>query len=422
VFVLKTDGSAAPGWPRKFNSDISGSIAVGDLDGNGDLELVVSEWSGDVWALNHDGTTMWTRWFQNGLSFGPSPALGDLDDDGKLEVVIPSKNRNVYAIRWNGTDLPGWPVVYASQLWTESSPVIADIDNDGSLDVLLGDENRFINAWSAWGELLAGFPLATADAVRATPVVADLDKDGDIEVIAAGWDKTVYVWDFPEMFNPLKAPWSKYHANLYNDGNITTEVPTPVLAVSFAFSVSGDALELVWDVPEDAGVNFRLDRAEVVGGKFGSYQRVVNDLRVGLDGAVRFVDRGVEMGTRYSFRLIGEGGVVHETAGLYVPVTRAALGQNYPNPFNPSTRIEYWVPEGGPDGGNGAGRAPVSLVVYDVRGRRVRTLVDAPQAAGRYRVDWDGRNDQGAPVGSGIYFYRISTPRFSDARKMVLLK
>jgi flagellar hook assembly protein FlgD len=98
---------------------------------------------------------------------------------------------------------------------------------------------------------------------------------------------------------------------------------------------------------------------------------------------------------------------------VVVPVTEARLGQNYPNPFNPVTRIEYWVP---------GVRSEVSLVIYDVRGARVRTLVKGERAAGRYTALWDGRNEQGAPVGSGVYFCRMSVGAFRDARKMVLLK
>jgi flagellar hook assembly protein FlgD len=64
----------------------------------------------------------------------------------------------------------------------------------------------------------------------------------------------------------------------------------------------------------------------------------------------------------------------------------------------------------------------VSLVIYDVRGARVRTLVGEAQAAGRYVVEWNGRTESGAPAGSGVYFCRLETPGFSDARKMVLLK
>jgi hypothetical protein len=99
-------------------------------------------------------------------------------------------------------------------------------------------------------------------------------------------------------------------------------------------------------------------------------------------------------------------------------VSRAALGQNYPNPFNPSTKVEYWVPEGVKVGG----RSNVSITVYDVHGARVRTLVSGPKNAGHYIAQWDGRDDHGSPVGSGIYFCRMATAGFTGTRKMVLLK
>ena len=59
------------------------------------------------------------------------------------------------------------------------------------------------------------------------------------------------------------------------------------------------------------------------------------------------------------------------------------------------------------------------IVVYDVTGRRVATLVDGQKSSGEKRVTWDGRNDHGAEVATGVYFYRMTTPGFSQTRKMV---
>jgi hypothetical protein len=96
---------------------------------------------------------------------------------------------------------------------------------------------------------------------------------------------------------------------------------------------------------------------------------------------------------------------------VYVPVRSASLGQNYPNPFNPSTKIEYRLPEAGP----GGGKTRVSLVVYDVRGARVRVLVGGEQGSGKHVVEWDGRNEAGEAVGSGVYFYHgDSAPRSQE--------
>ncbi len=88
------------------------------------------------------------------------------------------------------------------------------------------------------------------------------------------------------------------------------------------------------------------------------------------------------------------------------------LSQNYPNPFNPVTTIDYSISE----------KVPVDLVIFDVSGRRVRTLVREKQLPGGYSVVWDGRNDGGSPVASGIYFYRLAAGRNSGVKKMVILR
>lgn len=91
---------------------------------------------------------------------------------------------------------------------------------------------------------------------------------------------------------------------------------------------------------------------------------------------------------------------------------RFALHANYPNPFNPTTIIKYDLPK----------PTHVKLTIYDVLGRRVRTLLDKEVEAGYQRAQWDGKNDRGVPVASGIYLYRLHTSFFTKVRKMTLLR
>jgi len=88
------------------------------------------------------------------------------------------------------------------------------------------------------------------------------------------------------------------------------------------------------------------------------------------------------------------------------------LTQNYPNPFNPETTIEFALPQG----------ANVSLKIYDVTGKLVKTLVDEPLSAGRFQATWDATNEYGSAVSSGIYIYRLSSGSFQQIKRMVLLK
>ncbi len=91
---------------------------------------------------------------------------------------------------------------------------------------------------------------------------------------------------------------------------------------------------------------------------------------------------------------------------------RFILAQNYPNPFNPMTTIDFQLPE----------PSHVVIKVYDIYGREVRTLIRKQYVAGRYYLTWDARDDYGDFVSSGIYIYEIQAGKFSQAKKMMLVK
>jgi hypothetical protein len=87
--------------------------------------------------------------------------------------------------------------------------------------------------------------------------------------------------------------------------------------------------------------------------------------------------------------------------------TRFELAQNYPNPFNPTTTIRYQLPTA----------TTVKLSVFDMLGRELATLVNARQPAGMYQVNFDARG-----LASGVYLYRLTTPEFTETKKMMLVK
>jgi len=103
--------------------------------------------------------------------------------------------------------------------------------------------------------------------------------------------------------------------------------------------------------------------------------------------------------------------VKDETSSRVKP-SKFALSQNYPNPFNQTTKIEFALAHSG----------FVSLTIYDLLGRKVRTLVSENLSSGCKSVLWDGKDDSGKEVASGIYFYRLKIGDFSEAKRLVLLK
>ncbi|HEX7071380.1 MAG TPA: T9SS type A sorting domain-containing protein, partial [Rhodothermales bacterium] len=128
--------------------------------------------------------------------------------------------------------------------------------------------------------------------------------------------------------------------------------------------------------------------------------------------AIRLLEEGAQVSVTAQGQ-INENGVAHmgEIAAREIP-TEFELGSNYPNPFNPTTTFSYSLPETG----------KVTIQIFDITGRRVRVLVNEEKEAGIYKVQWDGRNDAGAQVASGMYLYQIRSGSFVDAKKMMLVK
>jgi hypothetical protein len=95
-----------------------------------------------------------------------------------------------------------------------------------------------------------------------------------------------------------------------------------------------------------------------------------------------------------------------------IVVYRNRLGDNYPNPFNPNTIIEYSI----------ARDSHVNLSIYNVNGQLVRTLRNEHQKRNQYTVSWDGKDNRGRHVSSGVYFYRLKTAEFTQSKKLILLR
>ena len=104
-------------------------------------------------------------------------------------------------------------------------------------------------------------------------------------------------------------------------------------------------------------------------------------------------------------------GVVSEDDNTILPVVNELLG-NYPNPFNPETTIRFNVSEPG----------SILIEIYNVRGQRIRTLLNKHIDAGEHSIIWNGQDENGREVGSGIYLYIMRMEDFSQTQRMILMK
>ena len=169
-------------------------------------------------------------------------------------------------------------------------------------------------------------------------------------------------------------------ANSYNEWIVTLETTEDNVEINWSLNNIPDELEIGIDTDND-----------------GLFDDMRNLSTITLENSQSVVVR------------VGSGvlGINDEI----VPIN-LALHQNYPNPFNPTTTLRYDLPED----------AQVKIMIYDLMGRSVKSLVNSQQNAGFKSIIWDATNDLGQPVSAGMYLYRISAGNYNSVKKMVLLK
>ncbi|MDZ7333722.1 MAG: GDSL-type esterase/lipase family protein [candidate division KSB1 bacterium] len=254
-----------------------------------------------------------------------------------------------------------------------------------------------------------------------------------VQVSDPDYDPISYSWYDNNVFVSAKSNYDFYVADnivgshqikvVVSDGYDTVErswalyVKTPVQLASFSGRVTDrHVVELEWETTvEVAHAGFNLLRKSA---SDRDYQQINLQL-IKSDGTkkYRYVDRSIEVGETYSYKLedVSISGEKTQHDPITVMVERPKsfkLAQNYPNPFNPTTMIEYQLPE----------QTHVTIVIYNMLGQEVRSLVDEIKPAGYHSVIWNGLDNSGGMVTSGVYYYRMTTPSFNEVKKMVLVR
>ncbi len=239
---------------------------------------------------------------------------------------------------------------------------------------------------------------ASAALPKAPPTVSELgldglntitirDKNGRAQTLYFG-DEKALTRDISYFELPPPPPAGGFDARFSASGrmvetytrtaNQKSDFPIGIQSASYPISVS-------WNMHSDESGGFEL----IVGGKSTSISGI---------GTKVITDAGVN------------AIIIRVTDGI-VP-KEFALSQNYPNPFNPSTRFRVDV----------AATSQVEVAVFDILGRKIATLLNGEKAAGSYSMEWNGQDDQGLNVPTGMYFIRMTAGQFTDSRKVTLLK
>ena len=423
-FRVNDDSGRASQWSPAVAADGSGNIVVVWTDGrHGDGDIYAQRYAADGTPLganfkvNDDNSGAWQR----------TPAVA-MDGPGNVVVVWKDQRHDygdIYLQRYadDGTPLGANVRVNDDNSGTmQGWPAVA-VDDSGDVVVVWtdgrnGDADIYAQRYAADGNPLeANFRVNddSGAAVQGSPAVA-VDGSGNVVVVwedGRHGDGDIYVQRYLANGSPLGANFK------VNDDQGGAEQGRPAVAVDG----SGNVV-VVWTDERQGDRDIYAQRFSSDGSVMGqNFIITLETKKAQFDPDVKLW-QGRIYNTWVSNHAGGTGydiwanvldwsnptGMERKPKSV---ITAFRLFQNYPNPFNPTTTIRYALP----------GSVPVELTVYNLLGQKVRTLVHRRQPAGRYQVQWDGRDDQGKPVASGVYLYRLRAGSdFTRTKTMLLLR
>lgn len=224
IYLLNSAGTTLPGWPQAVDQNTVyrsfGTPTIADLDRDGRKEIIVMNQNkpGNLYVFKFDGTMMsgWPKAINDTIPFETNwspmhPAVGDLDQDGNSEIVVGSMDGKMHVFRYDGSTVSGWPQaaqeVAPCCSYSFNSPAVGDINADGKLEVVagqgsLGGAANYLYAWLGDGRLLPGWPVKVGPFSYpppsasffgfGPPALADVDGDGSVDIIASSDVRDAY--------------------------------------------------------------------------------------------------------------------------------------------------------------------------------------------------------------------------------------
>ncbi len=354
-------------------------VAVGDVDGDNQPELVFGLVNTDFYVTEIDGTVLAGFPLDLSARVSNKPVIADVQ--GTIYYVLTTTDRKLKVITSSGSESLNFDTVDP----VNDSPTLGDINADGTLEIAFGTANTTSNYGKLYliefnGDTLAPFPKKLESPINTSPLFADLDNDGQLEVMVSTAGGYVHCF--------------RYDGSYYNN-------------FPAKFNGAQDGTGAIHDIDNDG------DFEVMTGGANGINAIDIRQTK-GTQGNMWQDFQANTARTNYYYY---PGTSDLDAKGRELPA-HFALSQNFPNPFNPTTTIKYALSEAG----------LVHLEIFNVLGQKVRTLIQARQAPGTYRINWDGSDEQGKRLSSGVYIYVLRVQRskgttaFLQKRKMILIK
>jgi hypothetical protein len=362
LYALDYNNDLLPGFPVELSASYSCELAVADIDGDGYKEIIAGTADGKLWIIRHDGTIQTGYPIQLQGSVTGSPLI--LDNN---KIVAGTRN-HLYVINPDGT-------VYTDRTIEgdmAGGAIPVDINRDGTLDIVFVTTGGALYACNQDGSDLYSFPVQTGSFFNCPPLAADVDSDHQYEIILQSNLNSVFIYN--------------------NTGSAVSGFP-------FGMNYNGSTPATLTDLDGDG--NYELVEGYSNGVLVIKLRRALGN----LDAWTVYRGGDARQG---SFAATGFVANDDETA-----ITQVLLGSAYPNPFNPETTLSFALPKA---------ENNVTLTIYNSKGQKVKTVYSGNADKGTHSLIWSGKDDNNIPVGSGIYFYMLTTSKGHLTRKMVLLK
>jgi hypothetical protein len=441
LLAFDTQGQPLPGFPVSVADPMWSSVAVGDLDGDGHKEMVFAGLSHAVYAFRSDGTE-WRDGDANPATTGVfhlvgggfnvgTPALADLEGTGHKDIICGASDGWLYAWRPDGGDVPGFPVDLGAAV--NGSPAVGRLDGPGGpLSIVVPAADNSIRAVLATGAPRAGFPLyvpTTGTNHSSSPAIADMNGDGYPDIVFASTNGRLIVCD---RNGALLAPWTAARFSTLNaeaaqaspvvadiDGDGWNDVVVGDESGNLAALSGADAAMLpgfpIHLDAEASGTAALCDcdgdgRTEIVEADYGGTLHVWDYDRPFSPGGPppwpQFQHDPERTGCAETPLLVGV-----EPPSAAAPRS-LELATPRPNPARVAVSLAYGIPAA-------QAGAALELAVYDLAGRRVRTLARGTAQAGWGVAAWDLRDDRGLVAAPGVYLVRMRAGAAALSRKVV---
>jgi hypothetical protein len=423
-------------------------IGVGDFDGNGFVDIYLTNTTGltsiknVLLRANGDGTynNVATQLGVHVARYGWGCAFFDYDNDMDLDLyvvnwtIISSSEARNNLFRNNGDG--SFTDVSSAMGVADDGPgyglAVADYNDDGFLDMFVSNNNapsvlyRAVPTGASWLKVLTVGTQSNRDGIGARVVVTAGGREQFRDV--SGGESYLCHPSREVEFGlgahasaRVEVRWPSGVIDRWEDVSsrqtlVAVEGASNALIVSpVNAGVEADGVRVTWDVSRTAGVDgFRVYRRSAG----GSETRVSGEVVLATD-VREFLDVTVGAGRVYQYSVAGVETAGDEVRSDWVEVvvpgatpTPFAVWQNAPNPFNPQTTIRFDLPA----------PSTVKLAIYAADGALVRVLVNQMLPAGPHDAIWTGRDAVGKDSASGVYFYRLESAFGVQTRRMVLLK